>query len=524
MTVKFCFGNRRKDGTKNLKIRLKHKGRDKKIALEGVYFDPKYWDDSLNRVKATHPSAPAYNEIIQASLKKMQGVKDKLQLKQIDFDTAYRILASKNSIDSIFEFLELHCDDKSVEWKRNTIGIFRTFQSHLGLEDVTFNDITYQNLQKLKNKSKSKGNTKETYNTYMRHIRAAYKYAVDNRITYREFKFPNELLYKVNKHNKKLETHQHADILSAIKKIRIKSNHRTAKKSAIRDLEAVGFWMLKFAMRGLYAKDMVTLTSFDSDYNYDYRIKYLSANAQQERQIIHGSPEYIDHKRHKTGNIMRIWVTLPPIGSLIFILKRLVPFTHPHVSYLSIEDIMQGTGIYSSKPNYDILRIFKHDPEQTKVDQAIWNNFNKRLKNLGLFSFKSARKSFNTTALHLGIPADLRRELLGHTDSTIQGNYTNYNDTRLVKAVQEAHIEILKSFKMVDLYDAWVYKINELFDKFDDMHIGASSDIVYGEQKILLEDMLNSNKTLIDDVQEWKYFKKIEKLNEPKEVLSKQWH
>jgi hypothetical protein len=39
MTVKFCFGNARKDGTKNLKIRLKSKGRDKKIGVPGVYID-----------------------------------------------------------------------------------------------------------------------------------------------------------------------------------------------------------------------------------------------------------------------------------------------------------------------------------------------------------------------------------------------------------------------------------------------------------------------------------------------------
>ena len=281
--------------------------------------------------------------------------------------------------------------------------------------------------------------------------------------------------------------------------------------------------MLKFAMRGLYAKDIVTLSSFNSDYNYNYRIKYLSANAKQERQIIPGSPEYLDHIRHKTGNIMRIWINLPPIGGLIFILKRLLAFSHPKVSYLSKKDIQEGVGIYTIKTDYDILKLFSHDPADTKVDAAIWNNFNKHLRKLGLYSFQSARKSFNTTALHLGIPADLRRELVAHTDSTIQRSYTNYNDVRLVKAVQEAHLEVLKSFKMIELFDAWVYKINELFGKYDDLHIGASSKIVYEEQKILLEDNLTANKTLIDDVQAWKYLKKIDKIKQPIEVMSKQW-
>ena len=51
MTVKFCFGNKRNDGRQNLKIRLKHKGKDAKIGIPGVYIDSKHWDKTNVRIK-----------------------------------------------------------------------------------------------------------------------------------------------------------------------------------------------------------------------------------------------------------------------------------------------------------------------------------------------------------------------------------------------------------------------------------------------------------------------------------------
>ena len=86
MTVKFCFGNARKDGTKNLKIRLKSKGRDKKISIPGVYINPKNWDTPNNRVKSKCENAKAYNEIVIDYQKKILKVKGQLELQQIDFD------------------------------------------------------------------------------------------------------------------------------------------------------------------------------------------------------------------------------------------------------------------------------------------------------------------------------------------------------------------------------------------------------------------------------------------------------
>ena len=298
----------------------------------------------------------------------------------------------------------------------------------------------------------------------------------------------------------------------AIDRIEIKSNHKSAKGSALRDLEAIGFWLLKFAMRGCYGKDITTLSSYDSDYNYDYKTQYLNLRAMQKPVEIKGSAHFIDHKRHKTKNVMRIWISLPPIGSLIFILKRLVAHTHPKIAYLSREDLLLTAEQIKGKKDNDTHRIFKHSSEDYKTDENFWNNMNKHLKKLGLYSFESARKSFNTTATYLQIHPSITKTLVGHTDRTIQSHYNNYNDARLVKSVQEAHLQVLHSFKMIELFDKWVFKINELFDKFHDFHIGGGSTVAYKHQHLFLQKIMKNQSTIVDNTAD---FKEIFSLSEP---------
>ena len=504
MTIKFCFGNLKKNGTKNLKIRLKRNGKDRKIAIKDVYIKMSCWDNSNYRVKSSCPNSKVINEIISDYKIKIVEVAGLLELKQINFNTAILMLSNSSSTESIFEFIEVHCKNKSVQWKRNTVGVLNSLKNHLGLEDICFDDVTIQNINKLKELSDNKTFKPETYNNYLRHLRAVYNYALETKITFRDFNFKNEFFIKVNKHNKKLLTHTSEDIMQAIGRIKLKRNNEASKEYALRDIEAVGFWLLKFSLRGFYGKDITSLTSFDSDYNYDYRAKYMSVKGVQKEKEIKGNPYFLDHHRHKTGNIMRLWITLPPIGGLIFILKRLVANTHPNLSYLSKDDLTKTSQELYETKNYDILKIFKHETEDYKRDDALWNNLNKHLKSLGLYSFESARKSFNTTATHLGIHQSITKTLVGQSDSSIQQHYNNYNDIRLVKSVQESHLRIMHSFKMIELFDRWVLKLDEIFGGFLDFRIGADSNIVYLHQHDFLKTILKSNLTLIENKPFWK--------------------
>ena len=101
------------------------------------------------------------------------------------------------------------------------------------------------------------------------------------------------------------------------------------------------------------------------------------------------------------------------------------------------------------------------------------------------------------------ISDDIRKTLLGQTDSSIQRSYNNYNDIRLVKAIQESHLQVMYSFQMIELFDKWVFKINELFGMFEDFHVGGGSKMVYSHHYKLLNEVLNNNNTLIDNIPGW---------------------
>ena len=155
--------------------------------------------------------------------------------------------------------------------------------------------------------------------------------------------------------------------------------------------------------------------------------------------------------------------------------------------------------------DYDELKIFKHNPVlDHRTDDALWNNLNKHLRKLGMHSFKSARKTFNTVATTEGVHPSIAKILLGQTDLTIQKHYNNYNDIQLVKAVQEAHLMVMKSFNIIEMYDKWIFKIQELFGKFNGLEIGGGSKLVFDHQaKFLNSEVLKSNETLIDNNDYW---------------------
>ena len=254
----------------------------------------------------------------------------------------------------------------------------------------------------------------------------------------------------------------------------------------------------------MYGKDIVSLSSKNKLYNYRAYIDHQSDGSTKE-QMTKGNPYFLDHRRHKTGNMMRIWINLPPIGGLIYILRRLVAQTHPNLSYLSYEDLSKPYHELVKKPDYDELRIFRHDSKvDIKADENLWNNFNKHLRKLEVYSFESARKSFNTTARILNVPEGIKKTLIGQTDHSIQRHYDNYNDPELLAQVQLAHLGIMHHFKVVELYEFWLKKLENLFGaQYDDLYVGLSSDIAYMDQYKRLRGVLKTDYTQISKKPFW---------------------
>lgn len=495
INIAFKFHNyKRSDGTHQLQIRVR-RGKKEKIISTDLYIDKTKWDNSNKMVNSSHPVSEVINKRISVFHERIRKIKPLFEMGEIDYDTVILMLTSSGSLDSIYTYKDNFCKRESAQWHRNTKSALDGYKLHVELEDVRFNDITRENIMKMKDSIIQKGGQPDTHNNYLRHIRAVYNKALKDNTTYREFNFSKDLFAKTDKHSKKLLTNKPDDIALAIERIKIKSKHRSSVGYAIRDLEAIGFWLLKFAMRGMYGKDIVSLSANQRDFNYQYFITH-QLDGSMESKLTRGNPYFIDHRRHKTGNMMRIWINLPPIGGLIYVLRRLVAQTHPNLSYLSIQDLEKPYEELIKKPNYDELKIFRHDSKvDIKADDNLWNNYNKHLRKLDVYSFESARKSFNTTARILGIEEGIKKTLIGQTDHSIQRHYDNYNDPELVGRVQEAHLLVLRHFKMAELYDFWLQKIDLLFGtQNQQLYLDTTSDVIYKDQYLRLPDVLKTDR------------------------------
>ena len=172
---------------------------------------------------------------------------------------------------------------------------------------------------------------------------------------------------------------------------------------------------------------------------------------------------------------------------------------------LSKDDLRKPYEELIKKKDYDELRVFRHDSKKDiKADDNLWNNFNKHLRKLDVYSFESARKSFNTTARILGIEEGIKKTLIAQTDHSIQRHYDNYNDPELVTKVQLAHLRIMHHFKIIELYELWLRKIEELFGaQNSDLFVGESSDFVYRDQLKRLEGILKIDRTKISKDPFW---------------------
>ena len=251
-----------------------------------------------------------------------------------------------------------------------------------------------------------KGGSAATYNKYLRDIKAICNYAKRTKYVFHDFEFDMEWRAKEDI-TLNVKTITPEVIYQAIDKVAMKSNHKSARLKAYNELEAIGFWLLMFATRGLYPADITALTSHNLDYNFSSRIEHEQKDSNSELTL-QGNSHIYRHGRHKTGFPMKILITLPPIRHLIGMLRFLLAASHPKSSFLTIADALN--------PNYeerikdkdpkevDFLKLFTIDKEtDPKTFSKIWGTYSSALSRVGMPSFKIARKTFSTTARRLGV-------------------------------------------------------------------------------------------------------------------------
>ena len=504
MTLKFFLGRVKSDGTSPLRIRLKDGEKDIKITCLGIFVRLKDWDKNFNMVNPKSPSAESINHEINKYQIKIQEVKQKYLLKQISFDLAKRMLSGSENSKSLMEFINKVCArDKSAETMRNYSYTVSAFSHHTGIKEPFFTDVDFNNMMIVKNSVIRKGGSAATYNKYLRDIKAICNYAKRTKYIFHDFEFDKEWRAKEDI-TLKVKTITPEVIYNAINCIAIESNHRSARLKAFNELEAIGFWLLMFSMRGMYPADINTLSSHNLDYNFASRIKHEQSE-KNSLITLQGNKHIYRHGRHKGGFPMKILITLPPIRHLIGVQRFLIAASHPEVSFLSQED--------ASNPNYidrlknktpeeiDFLSIFNFTMKSNpKAFSNVWGAYSKALSRVGMPSFKTARKTFNTTGRRLGIDEGYCRTMLGQKDKTISISYVDYDDPKLFGKLCQAHIQVLEAFDSIGLYNAWLKKIDAVFGTSwnkNNILEKENSSFIYSSFFIELQKIIESNSTVI---------------------------
>ncbi len=501
MTIKLGLGYQKKNGLFNVIIRFKDGENDRRFNIKGIVIEKRHWDATNSSVRTSHPNFEDYNEILDRYKLKIIDITAKYSLGNIDYDTACKMLLGGSKTGTIESFIDTFCaqDKTAITIKNYRISI-SAFSTHTGIKEPKFSDINYTNVSKMRKSILDKGGSPHTHNKYLRDIKSICNYALKRKQVFINFEFDSDWSAKT-KPIYQIKTVQSFEIKEAIERIAITSTHRSARMKALRELEAVGFWLLMFSMRGMYPADISALSSEYLAYNHKNRIN-IEKKGGTGNVSLAGNRHLYEYFRQKTDYPMLIFITIPPISGLIYTLRYLVPFTHPKLAYLSKEEASEKdyNKLIESKENFNQLSIFNYNHKDSlEGHKNLWGNYNEHLKNIGMPDFKSARKTFMTTATSINIPQAICRTLLGQKDITISAHYNNFNDPALILNTNNAHLEVLNKFNTIELFDIWLHKIDELLNtNFSELAVNNSSYNAYKEFGLKLPEFLSETSVTIE--------------------------
>jgi hypothetical protein len=272
MTIKLGLGYQKKNGLFNVIIRFKDGENDKRFNIKGISIERKYWDATNSTVRTNHPNYEDINETLDKYKLKIVDITTKYSLGNIDYDTACKMLLGGSKTGTIANFIDTFCEqDKSEITLENYRLSMSAFSTHTGIKEPKFSDINYANIAKMRKSIVDKGYSPHTHNKYFRDIKSICSYALKRKQVFTDFGFDSDWGAKI-KPNTHIKTVQSFEIKEAIERIAITSTHKSARKKAARELEAVGFWLLMFSMRGMYPADISALSSKYLAYSHKNRI------------------------------------------------------------------------------------------------------------------------------------------------------------------------------------------------------------------------------------------------------------
>ena len=280
----------------------------------------------------------------------------------------------------------------------------------LGVNTMSFKELNYDAIDKAVMIWKNQEKSPSSIETYLKHLGVIINEANDRGIV--NYRFEKKKKWRVKKHTKVVESATTEQLLDSIKNV-----------NNIYYFQAFAFWLLMFCMRGLYPRDIIKM----------HLHELVNESEQDEKR-------YVKHKRSKTGEPMNILYSCEPTEQIINSIQCSITYTHLNRSSSYPDVYPKG---------WHTLMMFEYKEEEHK---NVWDVYTKRCRKIIGVPFKVARKTFESYALLLDVSAEVRYRLLGHQDRSIKSSYQNWEWDRISAKVDEAHLKVLKEFRVEEVW------------------------------------------------------------------------
>jgi site-specific recombinase XerD len=440
-----------KNGFKKVKIDIQNGRAFRKYVNTDLRVNPKHWDSKKQRVTKSHQNPRILNNALDELQKKLRLAEDKYHTGQFSEIEVVSFLEGKTKFESIMEYVETEIKNSRtsatyIDYKNaiNSLKIYTIGKEQL----LMLEDVNFSLLSKFKKNALANGLSGNSVNSYLNKIRAVMNDAYDKGFTFTKFEINKKLRVSVKR--KPIKSCTPEDFENAIDKV-----------ENIYDWQALGFYLLMFCTRGMYPADIVNF-KFANFQNADMPMtvqntltgEYFEDDIPIGKVCLDGY-DYLIHRRSKTENRsnadMIIRIDKYPTLDLISKLKYSIVLTH-YAKKSSIIPTLE-----------DSLSIFQYDVNKDyELHSNVWDTYKKRVTKLLGYSYKTARKTFNTYALELEVSDSTRRILLGHSDPSMLSHYDNLDTETIRKRVEDAHTSVLRRFKTSYLMDLMVEKLKEI--------------------------------------------------------------
>ena len=411
--------------------------------IPDIEINKDHWDKKIQRLSylndndQQNKSASTLNSYFDKVNDRIRYAKDKQAVKEYTIKQAFDYACGKSKIESVDGYIntvmsKYSANDATLRAYKGALGSFKKYTEFKNKE-VPWGAFNYNTLDAFRIEYTKKWR-KSSSNSVLKNLRAVLSNAQKRGYVSKDLEISNDLNYSLPP--KKINTATTEEIIAGIEKC-----------ETIKDWQSVALWVLMFATRGMYLADIVKFKEMNVEDGEDFATWYAD-------KVV------LRHRRSKTDHTsnadMLIDIGIYSRG-LIEWLKKSFVYTHYQDDPSIIGDPNDELSIFGYKPNANYSRHV-----------SFWRYYQKKIKFLTGYTFKEARKTFNTIGKGLEIGDGIRKILLGQKgDPLLSGHYDNDEVLVIKKQVEDAHEKIMDEFVFFDLIEALQNKLSDIINSKD---------------------------------------------------------